>query len=129
MKRKRRIVVSYNLTLPDPQQPSLFEPLTPLVSTPAKDLTIEERFELFDAANPHVYDLLERMALDLVKRGHSRIGIKMLWETLRYRYAVETTGDAEYRLNNIYTSRYARKLTERQPSLVGHIELRELKAA
>lgn len=130
MSRKRRIIVSYNLTVPDLQlQPSLFAPLTPIVDQPAGDLTIEERFQNFDAANPHIYQLIERMAVDLAARGHRRIGIKMIWETLRYRYAVQSTGDDTYHLNNIYTSRYARKLTLAHPELAQRIELRELKAA
>ena len=56
--------------------------------------------------------------------------IIMIWETLRYRYAVQSTGDGDdaYHLNNIYTSRYARKLTQQHPDLAARIELRELKA-
>jgi len=130
-KRKRNIIVSYELHAPDLQlQPSLFAPLAPIVFQPGSNLTIEERFQNFDSANPHIYQLIERMAIDLAIRGHRRIGIKMIWETLRYRYAVQSTGDGDdaYHLNNIYTSRYARKLTQQHPDLAARIELRELKA-
>ena len=129
MKRTRNIIVSYELHNPDLQlQPSLFAPLAPIVDQPSGSLTIEERFQNFDSANPHIYQIIERMAVDLAARGHRRIGIKMLWETLRYRYAVQTSGDDSYHLNNIYTSRYARKLTQAHPELAHRIELRELKA-
>jgi hypothetical protein len=127
-KRKRRIIISYKLTVPDLQlQPSLLQVMDPIVETPKKDLTIEERFRLFDQANPHVYQVLEQMALDLAARGHQRIGVKMLWETLRYRYAMQTSGDEDYCLDNNYTSRFARKLA-RNPMLAERIEMRQLKA-
>lgn len=127
-KRKRRIVISYKLTVPDLQiQPSLLQVMDPIVETPKKDLTIEERFRLFDQANPQVYQVLEQMALDLAARGHQRIGVKMLWETLRYRYAMQTSGDEDYRLDNNYTSRFARKLAQ-NPMLAERIEMRQLKA-
>ena len=127
-KRKRRIIISYKLTVPDLQlQPSLLQVMDPIVATPKKDLSIEERFRLFDQANPHVYQVLEQMALDLAARGHQRIGVKMLWETLRYRYAMQTNGDEDYCLDNNYTSRFARKLA-RNPMLAERIEMRQLKA-
>jgi hypothetical protein len=127
-KRKRRIIISYKLTVPDLQlQPSLLQVMDPIVETPKKDLSIEERFRLFDQANPHVYQVLEQMALDLAARGHQRIGVKMLWETLRYRYAMQTSGDEDYCLDNNYTSRFARKLA-RNPMLAERIEMRQLKA-
>jgi hypothetical protein len=127
-KRKRRIIISYKLTVPDLQlQPSLLQVMDAIVETPKQDLSIEERFRLFDQANPHVYQVLEQMALDLAARGHQRIGVKMLWETLRYRYAMQTSGDEDYRLDNNYTSRFARKLAQ-NPMLAERIEMRQLKA-
>ncbi|MCU0503168.1 MAG: hypothetical protein MUC51_15650 [Anaerolineae bacterium] len=127
-KRKRRIIISYKLTVPDLQiQPSLLQVMDPIIETPKKDLSIEERFRLFDQANPQVYQVLEQMALDLAARGHERIGVKMLWETLRYRYAMQTNGEEDYRLDNNYTSRFARKLAQ-NPMLAERIEMRQLKA-
>jgi hypothetical protein len=128
-KRKRRIIISYKLTVPDLQiQPSLLQVMDPIIETPKQDLSIEERFRLFDQANPHVYQVLEQLALALAARGRQRIGVKMLWETLRYRYAMQTNGEDEYKLNNDYTGRYARKLVAQHPELDSLIERRQLKA-
>ncbi|MCX6786863.1 MAG: hypothetical protein NTU85_03580 [Candidatus Kaiserbacteria bacterium] len=128
MKRYRRFVVTGPVRRgPDPAvQPSLLEPIKPVA---AGELTIQERFELFHAANPQVYRVLREMALALAAQGQKRIGVKMLWEVLRYRFLVQAVpvGGDEFRLNNVFTSRYARWL-DAEPGLQGRIELRQLKA-
>lgn len=125
MKTKRRFTITYRLRRPDPAvQPSLLDPIR---SVDGRDLTIEERFTCFHDANPQVYAILRQLALDLAQRGHDRIGVKMLWETLRYRYAIATTDASAYKLDNNYTSRYARLLAA-EPPLAGRIELRRLTA-
>jgi hypothetical protein len=127
-KRKQRMIVEWPMRRPDPEQMSLLQPL--IEAAAGGDLTIQERFERFHAANPQVYRALREMALGLKARGHERIGVKMLWEALRYRYMAEgvsPVGGDVYRLNNIYTSRYARLLAA-EPGLRGLFEMRELKA-
>lgn len=128
MRTRRRFVVSRPVRrAPDPAvQPSLLEPLRPVED--AGDLTIQERFERFHVLNPHIYRMLREMALELAAKGYRRIGTKMLWEVLRYQYAVATVGsEKQFKLNNIFPSRYAR-LLDQVPELHGRIELRELKA-
>jgi hypothetical protein len=99
----------------------------PIVHTRGKG-TIAERFAAFDRANPMVYTLLAREARALIAAGHTKIGIGMLWERLRWLYAMDTTGD-EFRLNNNFRSHYARLLMEREPDLAGVFETRELRSA
>lgn len=88
--------------------------------------SLDERFRDFHAANPHVYENLRLMALRLKRQGRSRIGIKMLFEVMRYEYLIHTEGDS-YRLNNSFTSRYARLLAENEPALRGIFETRSLR--
>ncbi len=110
------------------EQPSLFDGLAPLTPIRARDhRTLTERFEAFDRANPQVYSLIVRMALDLAQRGR-RFGVKMLYERLRYEYAVRTTDSTPYKLDNCYTSRYARKLISAHPELAVWLETRELRS-
>lgn len=78
--------------------------------------------------NPWIADYLEALAGELVANGATRIGVKQLWEVLRYTYTVGGGADG-YRLNNVLTSRYARLLIERHPAWAGLIETRELRAA
>ena len=89
------------------------------------DLTLDERFALFDEANPWVADALVELADDLVAHGARRIGVKHLFEVLRWHHTRSTVGEV-FKLNNNFTSRYARMLQERRPDLAGMIETRTL---
>jgi hypothetical protein len=111
-----------------PLQPLLFDALPP-IREPNYDRgqTIQERFEAFDAANPHVREALRNLALRMQARGVRRYGMKGLFEVLRWRFAIQTEGD-EYKLNNIFTSRYSRLLMETEPRLAGFFATRELLA-
>lgn len=86
--------------------------------------TTEERFAAFHAANPHVYDSLRDMALTLKAQGSRQYGMKALFEVLRFNNALRTQGDA-FKLNNNYTSHYARLLMDEVPELAGFFETRE----
>lgn len=86
--------------------------------------TLSERFDAFHQLNPHVYDALRDLALDLVDRGHTRIGIKMLFEVLRWS-AMRTSGE-EWKLNNNFHSRYARLLADTCWQLADVFEMRRL---
>lgn len=93
-----------------------------IVAINAHGLTLEQRFAAFHEANPHVYAHLRRLALDARRRGR-QVGIKMLYEVLRWQYAMQTSGD-DFKLNNSYTSFYARLLMEQEPELAGYFETR-----
>lgn len=88
----------------------------------------DERFEVFDSLNPHVYKELEFLALQAKRKGYRRIGIKMLFEVLRWNRMMQTKDPSgDFKLNNNYHSRYARALMERNWALADMFELRELK--
>ncbi len=86
--------------------------------------TLEDRARAFHAANPQVFTKLLEIARDLRARGVRKAGMKLLFERLRWISQVETQGDA-YRLNNSFTSWYARQLMATDPSLSGLFETRE----
>lgn len=113
------------------QQPSLFDgPLqqTRPVST-SGDQTIEEQFKAFHEENPHVAEALAQMALRLKRRGREHFGMKALFETLRFEYALRTDDpNSEFRLNNNYTALYARLLMRQYPELEGFFETRQRRA-
>jgi hypothetical protein len=105
---------------------TLFE-LGEFVATPPSQ-SIEEAFADFHRLNPWVYHALVRLARQVTQRGHSRIGIGMLFEVLRWEwYTASTAGD--YKLNNNYRSRYARLIAANEPDLADVFETRELRAA
>lgn len=87
-------------------------------------LTLDERFDSFHAANPHVADAIEALAAQWLSR-HTKVGVKAVLENLRWRSGIETEGDP-WRLNNSYASRYARLMVERHPDWDDRIERRAL---
>jgi len=87
-----------------------------------------DRFLAFHEANPQVYQELEALALRLRSKGCKWIGMRMLWETLRYNNLETATSDP-YKLNNSYVSYYARLLLQHHPELSGAIEIRERQQA
>ncbi|MCT6980978.1 hypothetical protein M1697_23140, partial [Salmonella enterica subsp. enterica serovar Oranienburg] len=51
---------------------------------PSPEDTIREAFVRFHSQNPHVYDELVLLARRAMRSGASKIGIKMLFEVLRW---------------------------------------------
>jgi hypothetical protein len=106
-------------------QLDLFE----MVQVSSKGKTIDEAFDEFHQANPHILRNLQMLAFQAVHAGRKKIGIKFLFERLRWEYIVKTNRPAnEYALNNNFTSRYARLLMETYPDLAGVFETREMKS-
>jgi hypothetical protein len=117
------ITVPLHTAIPADQPPLEFDPPQPA----SGDLTIAERFEQFHRENPHVYTSLRDLALAKIGQGARRISPKLLFEELRAGGVATATGDDPYRLNNIYTSRYARLLAA-EPGLTGRIPMRAIKS-
>jgi hypothetical protein len=90
--------------------------------------TLDEKFQEYHEDNSHVYQALVRLARGLKDQGYKRVGIKMLWETMRYRLMIETDDLDGFKLNNNYPSRYARMMMDNEPELQGFFEIRELKS-
>jgi len=90
---------------------------------------IQRSFLKFHGENPNVYDELVRLARAAVCKGKRKVGIKMLWEVLRWNVWLETTDDgSEFKLCNNYPSRYARLIMKQEKDLAGVFDLRELRS-
>jgi hypothetical protein len=91
--------------------------------------SIQERFEHFDALHPEIYTAFRQIALDLLLRGRSHYGSKAILEVIRYHRALSGMSETEpFKINNIYSSRYARKLMEEDKRFCDFFELRELRS-
>jgi len=87
---------------------------------------MEVRFLAFHAENPHVYDTLRGICLEVRRSGHRRFGIRTVWERLRWLTLFDTSRpEGEKKLNDHYTRYYARLLMEQEPELWGFFEIRE----
>lgn len=87
------------------------------------EATLAERFQTFHESNPHVADALEALAAQWLAR-HERVGMKALWERLRWESGIRTDGKP-YALNNNWPSFYARLLIARRPEWVDRIQTRK----
>ncbi|MFI7337106.1 hypothetical protein ACIBUY_04100 [Streptomyces sp. NPDC050085] len=85
--------------------------------------SIAEEFAHFDAAHPWVYAALEHLTAQRLASGARRVGMKALFEALRWQQPRPIPG-----LNNNYTSLYARKLIRHHPEWARAFELRRLRA-
>ena len=91
--------------------------------------SIQERFMEFHQANPQVYIHLKEFALVAkYKGGFKQYSIKSLYERLRWEISMELH-TKDWKLNNDFTSRYARLLMDQEPELKGFFRVRELEAA
>jgi hypothetical protein len=88
-----------------------------------------DKFEEYHRLNPQVYTALESMTRELVNRGRGKIGIKMLFEVLRWNYYMSTNDpNSDFKINNNYAPYYARLLLEKHPEWDGIFELRTIRS-
>ena len=89
---------------------------------PAQD-TLAQKFAAYDAAHPYIYIAIRNHVESAMRVGVKRISIKGIVESMR------GTFNPGVKLNNSYTSRFARLIEAQEPDLRGYFELRELRAA
>lgn len=88
---------------------------------------LEAEFLAFHKERPCVYTRLVSLARDLKRRGHTKVGIAMLYEVVRWQqYTVNTQDD--YKLNNNYRAYYARLIMKQEADLAGFFETRRVGA-
>lgn len=87
----------------------------------------DRRFEDFDKRNPQVYKQLVKLARELHHRGHKKIGIQMLIEVVRWQSLIRTEGD-DFKINNNFGARYARKIMTENSDLDGIFDTRGLRS-
>lgn len=85
--------------------------------------TIDERWAAFHRDHPAVYAAFERLALDAIARGKTRIGAKSLWERMRWEMWLVESGDGPA-LNNDFVALYARLFIARHPEHADVFEVR-----
>lgn len=89
---------------------------------PVIPVTLAEQFAAFHDENPWVYSTLERLVAERLATGATKIGVKALFEVLRWSHQVRG-------LNNSFTPLYARMLISRHPEWAAAFELRRRRTA
>jgi hypothetical protein len=75
-------------------------------------------FKKYHEENPQVYVQFKRIAFQLINRGYVRLGAKQIFEVIRYHTMIETND--KYRVNNNFTSDYARLFESDHPIYAGY---------
>jgi len=83
----------------------------------------EAAFVSYNSRNPAVYIALRQFALEAKRHGRKRLGMKAVFERLRWWSLVEAKSDA-FKLNNSFASYYARLLMKNEPELMDFFETR-----
>lgn len=89
-------------------------------------MTIRHDFEIFHNKNPHVYAQLVKMAREWRRATDTKLGIKTLYERLRWEYGLTGKDKHGFKLNNNYAPYYARLIMDENPDLQGMFDLRRL---
>lgn len=133
MTAPNRLPPDRHRALRDAGQTTIFEmidleELDALAAAGDRDATIRARFLRFHRDNPNVYRELVAMARELRSAGHARFGLRMLWETLRWRRMLATSDPSGYKLNDHYIAHYARMMMDSEPDLAGVFETRAIRS-
>ena len=79
----------------------------------------------FHKKNPHVYKtLVIRCKQWRNRHPKKKIGIRMLWEAMRWDILMQTDAPDDFKLNNNHTSYYARLIMNNEPDLAGIFDIR-----
>lgn len=90
--------------------------------------TIQERFEEFDRKHPAVYEEFRRLAEQLLANGREYYSADAILHVVRYHRAIGLPKDESgYRLNDHYSSRFARKLMSEDARFANFFELRTIR--
>lgn len=89
-------------------------------------VTIQARFERFHYRNPDVYRELVILARQGVRAGRTKLGMKQLFEVLRWNRSIGHDPTETFKLSNDYTSRYARLVMEQETDLDGIFDTKSL---
>ena len=75
-------------------------------------------FKKYHEENPQIYIEFKRLAFQMINRGYVRLEAKQIFEVIRWHTMVE--GNDGYKVNNNYTSDYARLFENDHPIYAGY---------
>lgn len=88
--------------------------------------SIRDGFSKFHTENPHVYKAFESQVFRAIGLGKKKIGAKSIVEWIRWEVYL-STNDISFKINNNYTSYYARLFVEKHPEHADIFSFRKLR--
>ena len=89
--------------------------------------SIDASFAQFDKKNPLVWKKFESEVFKAIRLGRTKISAKQLIGYIRWYVSIQTT-DPKWKINDAFTSRYARKFAEKNKAYQHIFEYRELRS-
>lgn len=89
------------------------------------DKDIDVRFREYDEAHPEVWELFVRFCERLRGLGFKHYSADAVLHQIRWHHHVEYQR-ADFKINDHFSSRYARKLMAQRPEFAGFFELRRI---
>jgi hypothetical protein len=83
-----------------------------------------EEFEKFNADNPNVYREIVRLSREAKAKGFQRLGIRMVYERMRWEFTMSSPTHSRFKLDDNFTSFYSRLIMKQEPDLNGFFEIR-----
>jgi hypothetical protein len=98
--------------------------------------TIQASFKKFHDDNPHVYAIIKKEAIELIKKGAKKVSIKRVGNVVRWdKYFIteeptlfESEQVKKFKVNDAYLSRYNRLFERDHPEYADKIETRRLRS-
>ena len=90
-------------------------------------MNIQQKFENFNCEHPTIYKELVRLAQIAKIQGVSSYSAKAMFEIVRWNLMRRRLGRS-FRINNNFTSRYARLINKNEPGLRNFFTVRKLKS-
>jgi len=103
----------------------------------ASGLTIQQAFNQYHKLNPKVYDQFKRLAFQAIDKGKKKISFKAILNVIRWEVFIQTdeptlfdiAGETvKFKINDAYSSRYARLFIKENPEHKDKIEIRNLRS-
>lgn len=89
--------------------------------------SIKESFEEFNKKNPHVYDMFKGQVYRAKSKNRSKVSSKAIINWMRWEVSINTKSADVYKINDAFTSHYARLFIKDHPQYADMFELRELR--
>ena len=86
---------------------------------------MNKTFEQYDKENPEIWIYFRKYAFEAKRKGFKNYGAKGIFELIRWHTGV--SGNDKFKINNIYTPDYARKMMKEFPQFEGFFRIKERK--
>lgn len=90
--------------------------------------SIDEAFKKYHAENPQVYDMFKEQVLRAVRRKREKVSANAIINWIRWEVSLDIRTKETYKINDHYSSRYARLFVMEHPHYEHMFEFREIRA-